>query len=211
MRLRSSFLSALRDPTVRASSILLACVVLLLLAHRESLEPLPLQDEAPKTTRVFVSDAQADGVLSNPERHAFFLQVSNSSLKHLPRLLRRIWHPENLYAVHFDVLIEPSSAKHALLEANLSSAVGAVPTNILMMPREVVNYRGVSMLLNIMSAMQFLLDADPSWRYFINLSASDYPLISPDLLRELLGHQGPSRNSSPSPRLRRQRRCCGTG
>lgn len=128
---------------------------------------------------------------SNAARLAFFIQVSNATVPQLPRLLSAIWHPDNVYAVHFDLRVCKKAASDAVAQANLSHPA---PSNIHIMKPDVVNYRGISMLLNTIAAMQFLLDVDPSWRYFINLSASDYPLLTPRLLRELLAHEGPALN-----------------
>lgn len=43
------------------------------------------------------------------------------------------------------------------------------------------------MLLNTINAMKQLLDRPESWDYFINISGSDYPLVSPATQRRLLG------------------------
>lgn len=42
------------------------------------------------------------------------------------------------------------------------------------------------MVINTMNAMQFALDKSSQWTYFINISGSDYPLISPTNQRRLL-------------------------
>ncbi|GAB0498052.1 hypothetical protein MMPV_009392 [Pyropia vietnamensis] len=90
-----------------------------------------------------------------------------------------------------------------------------LPHNVLIMDRTPVTYRGITTVLNTLDGMSTLLayvhpnssstapvdgtahkkvltrSADdavrPSWTYFINISGSDYPLLSPTAMRRLLG------------------------
>ncbi|KAI0566942.1 Xylosyltransferase family GT14 [Gracilaria domingensis] len=43
------------------------------------------------------------------------------------------------------------------------------------------------MILNTLDSIETLLDPNKSWDYYINLSGSDYPLVSPIGIRRLLG------------------------
>ncbi|KAK1866309.1 hypothetical protein I4F81_008829 [Pyropia yezoensis] len=117
---------------------------------------------------------------------AYFVQVSESNLPLLPRLLRSIHHPANTYAVHFDKKI-PAAAFTPVRDAILADPR---MDNVLFMSREVVTYRGISTVLNVLSAMEYLLSADRRWTYFINISASDYPLVPPTAQRRLLAMPG---------------------
>lgn len=91
----------------------------------------------------------------------------------------------------------------------------ALPHNVLIMNRTPVTYRGITTVLNTLDGMSALLSytrpaassmaagggtadtgkqtqtaddaARPPWTYFINLSGSDYPLLSPTAMRRLLG------------------------
>lgn len=49
------------------------------------------------------------------------------------------------------------------------------------------------MTLNTLNAMTLALNVSRTWRYFINLSGSDYPTVAPNVLRRLHSHPGPSR------------------
>lgn len=115
---------------------------------------------------------------------AFFIQVSQSTAGHLPRLLARLHHPKNVYAVHLDAKMEPE-----LVESVMRLVVqdGPAATNVHYMQQELITYRGVSMVLNTINAMKMLLEKGSKWDYFINISGSDYPLVSPLFLRRLLG------------------------
>lgn len=113
---------------------------------------------------------------------AYFIQVSDSSLPMLPRLLSRLYHPHNVYAIHCDRKI----ATHRVLKAMSELKRDGRYDNVHFMERESVTYRGVTMILNNVAAIHFLLDKSRDWAYFINLSASDYPLVAPDVPRKLL-------------------------
>ncbi|KAK1864664.1 hypothetical protein I4F81_007208 [Pyropia yezoensis] len=117
---------------------------------------------------------------------AYFIQVSESNLPLLPRLLRALAHPANAYAVHFDRKIPDAELAPVVAAIRADDRLAAVR----FMPREVVTYRGISMVLNVLSAMEFLLAAHPGWCYFVNLSAADYPLVAPDTVRRLLATPG---------------------
>lgn len=130
--------------------------------------------------------SMCSGGTSGEVNIAYFIQVSESNLPLLPRLLRSLAHPANAYAVHFDRKIPDAVLAPVIAAIRADDRLSAVR----FMPREVVTYRGISMVLNVLSAMEFLLAAHPEWCYFINISASDYPLASQTTVRRLLATPG---------------------
>lgn len=128
----------------------------------------------------------ADGDDSPPEASiAYFIQISDSTVTLLPRLLRILWHERNTYIIHFDKKIPEYQRRHA--RSALFKGTGQKYNgNVHIMPSEMVTYRGISMVLNLLSAMQFALDRSSTWSFFINVSGSDYPLVSPLNQRRLL-------------------------
>lgn len=118
---------------------------------------------------------------------AFFLQISDSTIEHLPRLLRRIWEPCNQYTIHVDAKAKASGAGALRgLKERLQAENGEYARNVHFMEPELITYRGVSMLLNTINGMQLLLEKAPDFDFFINLSGSDYPLVTPKQQRKLL-------------------------
>ncbi|GAB0492568.1 hypothetical protein MMPV_003835 [Pyropia vietnamensis] len=143
---------------------------------------------------------------------AYFLQVSPANVRLLPRLVRAIYHPNNVYGVHYDVKISAADAKAATegMAAALDAGRGGsrqrpprgttttpndgsatprptLPPNIHLMERRAITYRGVTTVLNTLDGMELLAKVDGRWDYFINLSAADYPLLSATAVRRLLG------------------------
>lgn len=115
---------------------------------------------------------------------AYFIQVSDENVDMVPRLLRVLHHPLNVYAIHFDQKIAAQRVDPVVSKLKMEYE------NVHFMDRELITYKGVTMLLNTISAMDFLLSKDAKWDYFVNLSGSDYPLVSPINLRRLLGTTG---------------------
>ena len=61
------------------------------------------------------------------------------------------------------------------------------------MNAETITYGGVTIVLNTISSMSFLLRLGRRWDYWINLSGNDYPLVAPTALRRILGRTGKER------------------
>ncbi|CAN8074541.1 unnamed protein product [Agarophyton chilense] len=115
---------------------------------------------------------------------AMFIQAYDRTIPMLPSLFDVIWHQDNVYAIHIDKRTPPEMMEpvHQLLEnANYSS-------NVHLIPRQYVTYLGITTVLNTLNGISFLLERDDTWDYFINLSGADYPLVTPNQLRHVLGH-----------------------
>lgn len=115
---------------------------------------------------------------------AYFIQVSDATVTLLPRLLRTLWHVSNLHVIHFDKKIPQWQREHAA--KTLLSSDSRYTSNVHIMQSEPVTYRGISMVLNNLNAMQQALLLSDDWTYFINISGADYPLVSPKNQRRLL-------------------------
>ncbi|GJD11122.1 Beta-glucuronosyltransferase GlcAT14B [Galdieria sulphuraria] len=115
---------------------------------------------------------------------AYFIQVSSSTVQRLDKLLGALYHPDNVYAIHLDKKI-PELLRRQVMRRITSN--DSYRDNVYFMESEPVTYRGISMVLNTIEAMNFLLTKDSKWDYFINLSGSDYPLVSATFIRKLFG------------------------
>ncbi|OSX78023.1 hypothetical protein BU14_0125s0011 [Porphyra umbilicalis] len=114
---------------------------------------------------------------------AIFIQVSGANLPLFPRLLARVHHPRNTYAVHFDAAIPDAALTPVLADLAASDAYAA---NVVVMERTPLTYRGVSLVTNTLDAMEVALSAPTPWTYWLNLSGSDYPLLPMTTQRRLL-------------------------
>ncbi|KAK4417702.1 Beta-glucuronosyltransferase GlcAT14B [Sesamum alatum] len=126
------------------------------------LRPLPISDLPP------------------PPRMAYLISGSAGDGPMLRRTLEALYHPNNQYVVHLDA---ESSAQERL---DLYNYVTTHLTfrrfkNVRMITRaNLVTYRGPTMVANTLHAAAILLKEGGEWDWFINLSASDYPLVTQD-------------------------------
>lgn len=116
-------------------------------------------------------------------RLAYSISGSAGDGVSLKRALKALYHPRNQYAVHLD--LEATAEERLELarwvsEEKVFKEVGNVRVVV---RSNLVTYRGLTMVSNTLHAAAILLkdiDDGESWDWFINLSASDYPLMTQD-------------------------------
>ncbi|KAL7135762.1 hypothetical protein ABFS83_11G119800 [Erythranthe nasuta] len=126
------------------------------------LKPLPVSDLPP------------------PPRLAYLISGSAGDGGMLRRTLEALYHPNNQYVVHLDA---ESSGEERLDLYNYvdTHSVFRRFENVRMISRaNLVTYRGPTMVANTLHAAAILLKEGGDWDWFINLSASDYPLVTQD-------------------------------
>ncbi|CAD6233461.1 unnamed protein product [Miscanthus lutarioriparius] len=113
-------------------------------------------------------------------RLAYLISGSKGDLDRLWRALHALYHPRNQYVVHLDR--EAPVAERLELAARVAnSTVFRRAGNIHVIRRaNMVTYRGPTMVANTLHACAVLLRRGGAWDWFINLSASDYPLMTQD-------------------------------
>ncbi|CAA3005821.1 beta-glucuronosyltransferase 14B-like [Olea europaea subsp. europaea] len=127
-------------------------------------------------------------ILPPPPRLAYLISGSAGDGGMLRRTLQALYHPHNQYVVHLDA---ESSAEERL---DLHNYVKTQPIfgkfkNVRMITKaNLVTYRGPTMVANTLHAAAILLKEGGDWDWFINLSASDYPLITQDDLLHTFSH-----------------------
>ncbi|KAK9006837.1 hypothetical protein V6N11_019168 [Hibiscus sabdariffa] len=114
-----------------------------------------------------------------PVTFAYLISASKGDTVKLERTLHALYHPGNRYLVHMDY--EAPAREHEEIADFVSnhpvfSSVGNV---YIVGKPNLVTYRGPTMLSTTLHAMSMLLRCC-KWDWFINLSASDYPLVTQD-------------------------------
>lgn len=113
-------------------------------------------------------------------RIAYLISGSMGDGDSLKRTLKALYHPRNHYAVHLDL---EASAEERLDLANFvrNEPLFAQLGNVRVITKaNLVTYRGPTMVTNMLHAAAILLKEGGDWDWFINLSASDYPLVTQD-------------------------------
>lgn len=113
-------------------------------------------------------------------RFAYLVSGSRGDLDKLWRTLQALYHPLNHYVVHLD-LESPSEERLELASRIEKDPVFTQVGNVYMITKaNMVTYRGPTMVANTLHACAILLKRSKDWDWFINLSASDYPLVTQD-------------------------------
>nr|XP_043620939.1 beta-glucuronosyltransferase GlcAT14B-like [Erigeron canadensis] len=113
-------------------------------------------------------------------RLAYLISGSSGDVKALKRTLKALYHPLNQYVVHLD-LESPAEERLELVDFVNNESVFKEVGNVRVVSRSnLVTYRGPTMVTNTLHAASILLKEGGDWDWFINLSASDYPLVTQD-------------------------------
>ncbi|CAH9125017.1 unnamed protein product [Cuscuta epithymum] len=113
-------------------------------------------------------------------RLAYLISGSNGDGERLKRTLKALYHPLNQYVLHLD-LEAPAEERVELVRFVRSEALFVEVGNVRVVEKSnLVTYRGPTMVTNTLHAAAILLKHGGDWDWFINLSASDYPLITQD-------------------------------
>lgn len=115
-----------------------------------------------------------------PPRFAYLISGSKHDSAMLIRTLLALYHPNNRYVVHLDAESAPEE-RIELHKFVKNHPVFVKFGNVVMITKaNLVTYRGSTMVANTLHAAAILLRDGGDWDWFINLSASDYPLVTQD-------------------------------
>lgn len=124
---------------------------------------------------------ETDGVLKmQAPRLAYLISGTKGDSHRMMRTLRAVYHPRNQYILHLDLEAPPRE------RLELTNLVKSDPTfheveNVRVMAQSnLVTYKGPTMIACTLQAIAILLRESLDWDWFINLSASDYPLVTQD-------------------------------
>ncbi|XAR55465.1 hypothetical protein NMG60_11035538 [Bertholletia excelsa] len=113
-------------------------------------------------------------------RFAYLISGTKGDSQRMMRTLQAVYHPRNQYILHMDLEAPPRE------RLDLSMSVKSDPTfrevdNVRVMAQSnLVTYKGPTMIACTLQAIAILLKESLNWDWFINLSASDYPLMPQD-------------------------------
>ncbi|XP_047093065.1 beta-glucuronosyltransferase GlcAT14A-like [Lolium rigidum] len=113
-------------------------------------------------------------------RLAYLISGSKGDLDRLWRVLHALYHPRNLYVVHLDLESSVEDRLELAVRVDNSTVFQRVGNVEVIRRSNMVTYRGPTMVANTLHACAMLLHRSRDWDWFINLSASDYPLMTQD-------------------------------
>ncbi|KAL2466822.1 Core-2/I-branching beta-1 [Abeliophyllum distichum] len=120
-----------------------------------------------------------------PPRHsipkfAYLISGSKGDLEKLWRTLQALYHPWNYYVIHLDLESPPEERLELALRIEKDPIFAKIGNVYMNTKANMVTYRGPTMVSNTLHACAILLKKHQDWDWFINLSASDYPLVTQD-------------------------------
>ncbi|KAE8795659.1 beta-glucuronosyltransferase GlcAT14B-like [Hordeum vulgare] len=136
------------------------------------------------------AQARAPPAAPSPPRFAYLISGSAGDAGMLRRCLLALYHPRNHYILHLDAEA-PDSDRADLAAFVASHPVLAAARNVRVVEKaNLVTYRGPTMVTTTLHAAAAFLWGEgrgrgADWDWFINLSASDYPLVTQDDMMEV--------------------------
>lgn len=114
-----------------------------------------------------------------PVKFAYLISASKGDVAKLKRLMFSLYHPGNFYLIHLDLDAPEAEHKEISRFVGGNTVFGEINNVWIVGKPNLVTYRGPTMLATTLHAMSMLLRT-AKWDWFINLSASDYPLVTQD-------------------------------
>ncbi|XP_034211755.1 beta-glucuronosyltransferase GlcAT14B-like isoform X2 [Prunus dulcis] len=113
-------------------------------------------------------------------RFAYLISGSKGDLEKLWRTLQALYHPLNQYVLHLDLESPVAERLELASRVDNETMFNTVGNVFVIKKANMVTYRGPTMVANTLHACAILLRRSKDWDWFINLSASDYPLVTQD-------------------------------
>lgn len=115
-----------------------------------------------------------------PPRLAYLISGTKGDSRRMMRTLYAVYHPRNQYILHLDLEAPPRERLELGTYVKSDSTFAEVGNVRVMAQSNLVTYKGPTMIANSLQAIAIMLRESLEWDWFINLSASDYPLVTQD-------------------------------
>nr|GMD45071.1 beta-glucuronosyltransferase GlcAT14C [Ipomoea batatas] len=167
-------------PLFCLSVFILILISILIFNHpkgHKSSSPFPHSD-----SRASGSDFGLLGSGSLPElpRLAYLISGSKGDGRRMKRLVGAVYHPRNYYLLHLDLEAEDGERMELGKFAKSEVVIREFKNVLVIGKADLVTYRGPTVMASTLHAVAILLKKAKNWDWFINLSASDYPLMPQD-------------------------------
>ncbi|KAI5072446.1 hypothetical protein GOP47_0012552 [Adiantum capillus-veneris] len=115
-----------------------------------------------------------------PPRFAYLISGAKGDLNSMKRLLLAVYHPRNHYLLHLD-LEAPARERVELANFVQQFCTYQQDGNVHVVGKaNLITYKGSTMIASTLHGAAILLRYSKHWDWFINLSATDYPLVTQD-------------------------------
>ncbi|KAF8020601.1 hypothetical protein BT93_G1132 [Corymbia citriodora subsp. variegata] len=130
---------------------------------------------------------------SSPElprlpRFAYLITGTKDDGPRVKRLLQAVYHPRNYYLIYLDLEAPESERLELARYVKSEGAVREFGNVMVIGDADLVTSKGPTMIASTLHAVAVLLKRAKDWDWFINLSASDYPLVPQDDLLHIFSY-----------------------
>lgn len=113
-------------------------------------------------------------------RLAYFISGTRGDGGRLRRLLQALYHPRNYYLIHLDLDATDTERLELAKYVKFEAVMREIGNVMVIGKANLVTDKGPTMIASTLHAVAILLKQAKRWDWFINLGASDYPLIPQD-------------------------------
>ncbi|MED6207509.1 hypothetical protein PIB30_036490 [Stylosanthes scabra] len=113
-------------------------------------------------------------------RFAYLIAGSKGDLEKIWRTLHAVYHPLNHYVLHLDLESPVEERNELTLRVERQHIFNERGNVFVIQKSNIITYTGPTMVAATLHACAILLKRSKDWDWFINLSASDYPLVTQD-------------------------------
>ncbi|CAF1702625.1 BnaC03g30210D [Brassica napus] len=125
-------------------------------------------------------NSNRDSNSSEIPRLAYLISGTKGDSHRMMRTLQAVYHPRNQYVLHLDLEAPPKERLELAMSVKNDPTFLEVANVRVMSQSNLVTYKGPTMIACTLQAVAVLLRESLDWDWFINLSASDYPLVTQD-------------------------------
>ncbi|XP_050381182.1 beta-glucuronosyltransferase GlcAT14C-like [Argentina anserina] len=136
----------------------------------------------------FISDESYAPELPRLPRFAYMISGSKGDAPRLKRLLQATYHPRNYYLLHLDLAASDAERLELAKYVRSERVMNAFRNAMVVGAADLVTEKVPTVLAATLHAVAVLLKRAGDWDWFINLSASDYPLMSQDDLLHIFSY-----------------------
>ncbi|KAL5986878.1 Beta-glucuronosyltransferase GlcAT14A [Asimina triloba] len=126
------------------------------------------------------SDPPVSSATEGPPRLAYLISGTKGDSQRMKRTLQALYHPRNQYILHMDLEAPPRERIDLTMFVKNDPTFREMENVHVMAQANLVTYKGPTMIACTLHAVAILLKEHANWDWFINLSASDYPLVTQD-------------------------------
>ncbi|KAG9159174.1 hypothetical protein Leryth_018159 [Lithospermum erythrorhizon] len=161
--------------TLSIFSILVLLTIIISLRHPSLVSQSSLSSTKAST---FLSDNEES--LPVLPRLAYLISGTKGDVGSLKRLLLAVYHPRNYYVLHLDNDALDSERLELAKYAKSEKVMREFRNVMVIGKANLVTEKGPTMIASTLHGIAILLKQAKWWDWFINLSASDYPLMPQD-------------------------------